>query len=90
MTTSDLRAGAVTAWALDRAELVSFAAWAWALAVVAAIVSGSGWIVGMFVLTGFVPAAAAIVKRARDHREAVEFFEWFNAIEPEAQRPETD
>lgn len=93
MRTSDLRAGAVTAWELDRGELVGFAVWAWALAATSAIIGAAFAITVMFVVTGLVPAVAATIKRARDHREAVDFFTWLNSLDPEEEReqqPETD
>lgn len=78
MKTTELAAGVRTTWALDKVDVLTVVIYA-GIYIACMVMLGGPWTltVGMLVLAASV-LAFKVYQRARDHREALLFFEWMN------------
>lgn len=79
MTRRDLVTGARHMWALDRAEVLSFAGYAVILAAITAIAGAPHWLVWVYLGTGLVPVVVRIYSRGREAADHRAFAGWYEA-----------
>jgi hypothetical protein len=84
LKTTDLVAGVRHVWALDKPDVFAVVVYVGAY-VASAVIVGAPWVLSVVttVVAGSV-IAFKVYQRARDHREALLFFDWMNDQTPDA------
>lgn len=83
MTRTDWLAGVKHAYYLDRTEIVAFAGYQTALAVITVIAGAAIWWPVVLVCLAVMPIVTNTVRRARNARDSREFYQWMISQEQE-------